>query len=87
MGKKSSIIKYLPSKSGVFQVKLIGQEHQVAIAKKSSTSKTHSSAAMEASLVKIIRGLTAQSPGSYIPINRVAANLISYPINQLLKQC
>ena len=38
MGKKSSLIKYLQSESGVFEVKLIGQEHQVAIvAKKSST--------------------------------------------------
>jgi hypothetical protein len=54
LGKKSSLIKYLQSESGVFEVKLIGQEHQVAIAKKSSTSKTHSSAALEASLVKII---------------------------------
>jgi len=45
LGEKSSLIKYLQSESGVFQVKLIGQEHQVAIAKKSSTSKTHSSAA------------------------------------------
>ena len=53
-GKNSSLIKYLQSESGVFQVKLIGQEHQVAIAKKFSTSQTHSSAALEASLVKII---------------------------------
>ena len=38
LGKKSSLIKYLQSESGVFQVKLIGQEHQVAIvAQKSST--------------------------------------------------
>jgi methionine synthase II (cobalamin-independent) len=38
MGKKSSLIKYLQSESGVFQVKLIGQEHQVAlVAKESST--------------------------------------------------
>ncbi|MBW3585991.1 MAG: Insertion element protein, partial [Cyanobacteria bacterium 0813] len=37
MGKKSSLIKYLQSESGVFEVKLIGQEHQVAlVAKKSS---------------------------------------------------
>ena len=54
LGKNSSLIKYLQSESGVFQVKLIGQQHQVAIAKNSSTSKTHSSAALEASLVKII---------------------------------
>jgi len=45
LGKNSSLIKYLQSESGVFQVKLIGQEHQVAIAKKSSTSKTYSSKA------------------------------------------
>ncbi len=36
MGKKSSLIKYLQSESGVFQVKLIGQQHQVALAKTSS---------------------------------------------------
>jgi len=55
LGKTSSLIKYLKSESGVFQVKLIDQKHQVAlVAKKSSTSQTHSSAALEASLVKII---------------------------------
>jgi len=55
LGKTSSLIKYLKSESGVFQVKLIEQKHQVAIlAQKSSTSKTHPSAALEASLVKII---------------------------------
>jgi len=54
LGKNSSLIKYLQSESGVFEVKLIGQQHQVAIAKNSSASKTHSSAALEASLVKII---------------------------------
>jgi hypothetical protein len=88
LGKKSSLIKYLQSESGVFQVKLIGQEHQVAIAKKSSTSKTHSSAALEASLVKIITGLTAQSPGSYIPINQVASEfnkLYNQPITKKLQ--
>ena len=74
LGKTSSLIKYLKSESGVFQVKLIDQKHQVAlVAKKSSTSKTHSSAALEASLVKIIGRLTAQSPGSYIPISQVAS--------------
>ena len=36
MGKKSSLIKYLQSESGVFQLKLIGQQHQVALAKTSS---------------------------------------------------
>ncbi|MEG5032928.1 NYN domain-containing protein [Microcoleus sp. AT3-D2] len=36
LGKNFSVIKYLQSEWGVFQVKLIGQEHQVAIAKKSS---------------------------------------------------
>ena len=88
MGKKSSLIKYLQSESGVFQVKLIGQEHQVTIAKKSSTPKTHSSAALEASLVKIITGLTAQSPGSYIPINQVASQfnkLYNQPITKKLQ--
>jgi hypothetical protein len=74
LGKTSSFIKYLKSESGVFQVKLIDQKHQVAlVAKKSSTSKTHSSPALEASLVKIIGRLTAQSPGSYIPISQVAS--------------
>jgi len=38
LGKNSSLIKYLKLESGVFKVKLIGQEHQVAlVAKKSST--------------------------------------------------
>jgi hypothetical protein len=82
MGKTSSLIKYLKSESGVFQVKLIGQVHQVAVvAKKSSTSKTHYSAALEASLVKIIGRLTAQSPGSYIPISQVASEF-----NKLYKE-
>jgi len=88
LGKNSSLIKYLQSESGVFQVKLIGQEHQVAIAKKSSTSTTHSSAVLEASLVKIIRGLTAHSPGSYIPINQVASEfnkLYNQPITKKLQ--
>ena len=60
----------------------------MAIAKKSSTSKTHSSAALEASLVKIIRGLTAQSPGSYIPVNQVASEfnkLYNQPITKKLQ--
>jgi hypothetical protein len=89
LGKTSSLIKYLKSESGVFQVKLIDQKHQVAIvAKKSSTSKTHSSADLEASLVKIITGLTAQSPGSYIPINQVASEfnkLYNQPITKKLQ--
>ncbi|MEG5001854.1 NYN domain-containing protein [Microcoleus sp. B4-D4] len=38
-GKKSSLIKYLQSESGVFQVKLIGQEHQVAIFPKIESSE------------------------------------------------
>jgi hypothetical protein len=33
LGKKSSLIKYLQSEPGVSQLKLIGQQHQVAIAK------------------------------------------------------
>jgi hypothetical protein len=38
LGKNSSLIKYLQSESGVFQVKLIDQKHQVAlVAQKSST--------------------------------------------------
>ena len=88
LGKTSSLIKYLKSESGVFQVKLIGQKHQVAIAKKTSTSKTHSSAALEGSLVKIIAGLTAQSPGSYIPVNQVASEfnkLYNQPITKKLQ--
>jgi DNA-directed RNA polymerase specialized sigma54-like protein len=88
LGKTSSLIKYLKSESGVFEVKLIGQEHQVAIAQKSSTSKTHSSAALEASLVKIITGLTAKSPGSYIPVNQVASEfnkLYNQPITKKLQ--
>ena len=38
LGKTSSLIKYLKSESGVFQVKLIDQKHQVAlVSQKSST--------------------------------------------------
>jgi hypothetical protein len=88
LGKNSSLIKYLQSESGVFQVKLIGQEHQVAIAKKSSTSTTYSSCALEASLVKIITELTAHSPGSYIPVNQVASEfnkLYNQPITKKLQ--
>jgi hypothetical protein len=88
LGKTSSLIKYLKSESGVFQVKLIDQKHQVAIAKNSSASKTHSSAALEASLVKIITGLTAHSPGSYIPVNQVASEfnkLYHQPITKKLQ--
>ncbi|MDP8933463.1 MAG: Insertion element protein, partial [Cyanobacteriota bacterium] len=88
-GEKSSLIKYLQSESGVFEVKLIDQKHQVGlVAKKSSTSKTHSSAALEASLVKIITGLTAQSPGSYIPVSQVASEfnkLYNQPITKKLQ--
>lgn len=43
---------------------------------------------MEASLVKIIRGLTAQSPGSYIPIDQVASEfnkLYNQPITKKLQ--
>jgi hypothetical protein len=42
---------------------------------------------LEASLIKIIRGLTAQSPGSYIPINQVASEfnkLYNKPITKKL---
>ena len=89
LGKTSSLIKYLKSESGVFQVKLIDQKHQVAlVAQKSSTSKTHSSAPLEASLVKIIRGLTAKFPGSYIPISQVASEfnkLYNQPITKKLE--
>jgi len=88
LGKTSSLIKYLKSESGVFQVKLIDQKHQVAlVAQKSSTSQTHSSAALEASLVKIITGLTAESPGSYVPISQVASEfnkLYNQPITKKL---
>jgi hypothetical protein len=79
----------LQSESGVFQVKLIDQKHQVAlVSQKSSTWKTHSSPALEASLGKIIRGLTAQSPGSYIPVNQVASEfnkLYNQPITRKLQ--
>ncbi|WP_445307419.1 IS1/IS1595 family N-terminal zinc-binding domain-containing protein [Microcoleus vaginatus] len=89
LGEKSSLIKYLQSESGVFEVKLIDQKHQVAlVTKKSSTSKTHSSAALEASVVKIVKGLTAQSPGSYIPISQVASEfnkLYNQPITKKLQ--
>jgi hypothetical protein len=89
LGKTSSLIKYLKSESGVFQVKLIDQKHQVAlVAKKSSASKTHSSAALEASLVKIITGLTAKSPGSYISISQVASEfnkLYNEPLTKKLQ--
>lgn len=88
-GKNSSLLKYLQSESTVFQVNSSGQKHQVAIvAKKSSASKAHAYAALEASVVKIIRGLTAQSPGSYIPINQVASEfnkLYNQPLTKKLQ--
>ncbi|XZO04896.1 MAG: NYN domain-containing protein [Microcoleus sp.] len=73
LGKNSSLLKYLQSRSTVFQVKSSGQKHQVAmVGQKSAASKAQASATLETSVAKIIRGLTAESPGSYVPINQVA---------------
>lgn len=73
LGKNSSLLKYLQSRSTVFQVKSSGQKHQVAmVGQKSAASKAQAYATLETSVAKIIRGLTAESPGSYVPINQVA---------------
>ncbi|HBK98900.1 MAG TPA: Insertion element protein [Microcoleaceae bacterium UBA10368] len=89
LGKNSSFLKYLQSQSTVFQVNSSGQKHQVAIvAQKSAASKAHDYAALEASVAKIIRGLTAESPGSYVPINQVASEfnkLYNQPLTKKLQ--
>ncbi len=84
----SSLIKFLQSRASVFQLTLNGSEHQVAIAQKDGPSKTDSPAALESSLAKIVRALTAQSPGSFIPIPHVASEFkkqYGQPITKKLK--
>ncbi|NJM62449.1 MAG: NYN domain-containing protein [Oscillatoriales cyanobacterium RU_3_3] len=84
----SSLIKFLQSRTSVFQVTLIGSEHQVAIARKSSAAQTNSSPALEASVAKIIQGLTAKSPGGYISIPLVAGEFhkqYGQPITKKMK--
>ncbi|TAG87373.1 MAG: NYN domain-containing protein [Oscillatoriales cyanobacterium] len=89
LGKNSSLLKYLQSRSTVFQVKSSGQKHQVAmVGQKSAASKAQAYATLETSVAKIIRGLTAQSPGSYIPINQVASEfnkLYNQPLTKKLQ--
>lgn len=85
---KSSLIKFLQSRPAVFQVTSIGGDHQVEIAQKAAVSKTDSPAALEAHLAKIVRALTAQSPGSFIPIPHVASEFkkqYGQPITQKMK--
>lgn len=89
LGKNSSLLKYLQSRSTVFQVKSSGQKHQVAmVGQKSAASKAQASATLETSVAKIIRGLTAESPGSYVPINQVATEfhkLYDQPLTKKLQ--
>ncbi|MEG3837065.1 NYN domain-containing protein [Microcoleus sp. MON2_D6] len=69
----SSLINFFKSRPSVFKMELLGNEHQVAIAPKAAaSSKTQSSAALEASIANIVLALTAKSPGNYIGINQVA---------------
>ncbi|MBE9186839.1 NYN domain-containing protein [Microcoleus sp. LEGE 07076] len=84
----SSLIKFLQSRPSVFQMTLNGSEHQVAIARNSAASTTHSSPALEASVVKIVRGLTAQHSGGYISVTQVASEFhkqYGQPITKKLK--
>ncbi|MBE9095799.1 NYN domain-containing protein [Tychonema sp. LEGE 07203] len=84
----SSLIKFLQSRPSVFQLTLNGSEHQVAIARNSSAPTTDSSPALEASVAKIVRGLTAQHPGGYISVTQVASEFhkqYGQPITKKLK--
>lgn len=69
----SSLINFFQDRPSVFKIELIGNEHQVAIARKAAASKTDSAAALEASITNIVQALTVKSSGSYIPINQVAS--------------
>ncbi|MEG3976754.1 NYN domain-containing protein [Microcoleus sp. herbarium8] len=84
----SSLVKFLQSRPSVFQLTLVGSEYQVTIVQKYSDSKTSSSAILESSLAKIVRTLTAQSPGAYISIPLVAGEFhkqYGQPITKKLK--
>ncbi|MEG4397135.1 NYN domain-containing protein [Microcoleus sp. BROC3] len=88
LGKTSSLIKFLQSQSATFKIILIGTEHQVGLVQKPSDSKIELSAALEASVAKIVQALTAESPGSYIPIPQVAGEFkkqYGQPITKKLK--
>ncbi|MEG4418118.1 NYN domain-containing protein [Microcoleus sp. LAD1_D5] len=88
LGKTSSLIKFLQSQSATFKIILIGTEHQVGLVQKPSASKIELSAALEASVAKIVLALTAESPGSYIPIPQVAGEFkkqYGQPITKKLK--
>ncbi|WP_445252032.1 NYN domain-containing protein [Microcoleus sp. B13-B4] len=88
LGKASSLIKFLQLQSATFKIKLIGTEHQVGLVQQPSDSKIELSAALEASVAKIVMALTAESPGSYIPIPQVAGEFkkqYGQPITKKLK--
>ena len=88
LGKSSSLIKFFQSQSATFKIILIGTEHQVGLVQKPSASKIELSAALEASVAKIVLALTAESPGSYIPIPQVADEFkkqYGQPITKKLK--
>ncbi|WP_445300444.1 NYN domain-containing protein [Microcoleus sp. B9-D4] len=88
LGNTSSLIKFLQSQSATFKIILIGTEHQVGLVQKPSDSKIELSAALEASVAKIVLALTAESPGSYIPIPQVAGEFkkqYGQPITKKLK--
>ncbi|MEG4015712.1 MULTISPECIES: NYN domain-containing protein [unclassified Microcoleus] len=84
----SSLVKFLKSRSSVFQLTAIGSEHHVKIVRKSSDSNTSPSATLESSLAKILIALTAQSPGAYISTILVAGEFnkqYGQPITKKLK--
>ncbi|WP_445310269.1 IS1/IS1595 family N-terminal zinc-binding domain-containing protein [Microcoleus vaginatus] len=88
LGRTSSLIKFLHSESATFKIILIGTEHQVGLVQKPSNSRIELSAALEASVAKIVLALTAESPGSYIPIPQVAGEFkkqYGQPITKKLK--
>ncbi|MEG4278025.1 NYN domain-containing protein [Microcoleus sp. MON1_C1] len=88
LGRTSSLIKFLHLESATFKIILIGTEHQVGLVQKPSSSKIELSAALEASVAKIVLALTAESPGSYIPIPQVAGEFkkqYGQPITKKLK--
>ncbi|MFS8117536.1 MAG: OST-HTH/LOTUS domain-containing protein, partial [Microcoleus sp.] len=84
----SSLVKFLKSRPSVFQLTSSGSEHHVRIVQKSSDSNTSPSATLESSLAKIVRALSAQSPGAYISIPQVASEFhkqYGQPITKKLK--
>ena len=73
-----SLIKYLRSRPSLFDLKLVGKEHRVALANQSPAPEIttvfniSSRSDLENVVTKIIATGTAKSPGSYIIISDVA---------------